>query len=203
MSDLSQRLQAAIGHMLQDDPETGEVFNAGASEADFAQLEQLIQAQLPDDFKALYRVFNGQTDEAGYVFDGEEWLSLERMAEEWEVWKGLLDDGTFEDDDDEAENEDIDPEIKPVWWSPLWIPFTYDGSGNHLCLDLSPTSAGTYGQVIRMWHDDAERSLEAKTFADWLETYIRGMEEGLYVYSDDYGGIFKKEDLIAGEDGEY
>ena len=123
MSDLSQRLQAAIGHMLQDDPETGEVFNAGASEADFAQLEQLIQAKLPDDFKALYRVFNGQTDEAGYVFDGEEWLSLERMAEEWEVWKDLLDDGTFEDDDDEAENEDIDPEIKPVWWSPLWIPF--------------------------------------------------------------------------------
>ena len=27
----NQRLQAAIGHMLQDDPETGEVFNAGAS----------------------------------------------------------------------------------------------------------------------------------------------------------------------------
>ena len=202
MSDLSQRLQAAIEHLLQDEAKTGAVFNAGASDAEFEQLEQLIQAKLPKDFKALYRVFNGQAYEEGYVFDGEEWLSLERKAEEREVWKGLLDDGEI-DDDDEAENEDIDPEIKPVWWSPLWIPFTYDGSGNHLCLDLDPTSAGTYGQVIRMWHDDAERSLEAKTFADWLETYIRGMEDGLYVYSEDYGGIFKKEDIIANEDGEF
>ena len=203
MSDLSQRLQAAIGHLLQDEAKTGAVFNAGASEAEFEQLEQLIQAKLPEDFKALYRVFNGQVYEEGYVFDGEEWLSLERMAEEWEVWKGLLDDGEFDDDEEGEADEDADPEVKAVWWSPLWIPFTYDGSGNHLCLDLDPTSAGTYGQVIRMWHDDPQRPLEAKTFADWLETYIRGMEEGLYVYSEDYGGIFKKEDLIAGEDGEY
>ena len=201
MSDLSQRLQAAIGHLLQDEAKTGAVFNAGASEAEFEQLEQLIQAKLPEDFKALYRVFNGQAYEEGYVFDGEEWLSLERMAEEWEVWKGLLDDGEF--DDDEEADEDADSEVKALWWSPLWIPFTYDGSGNHLCLDLNPTSEGTYGQVIRMWHDDPQRPLEGKTFADWLETYIRGMEEGLYVYSEDYGGIFKKEDIIADEDGEY
>ena len=202
MSDLSQRLQAAIEHLLQDEAKTGAVFNAGASEAEFEQLEQLIQAKLPEDFKALYRVFNGQAYEEGYVFDGEEWLSLERMAEEWEVWKGLLDDGEFDDDEEEAD-VDADPEVKALWWSPLWIPFTYDGSGNHLCLDLDPTSEGTYGQVIRMWHDDPQRPLEGKTFADWLETYIRGMEEGLYVYSEDYGGIFKKADIIAGEDGEY
>ena len=202
MSDLSQRLQAAIGHLLQDEAKTGAVFNAGASDAEFAQLEQLIQAKLPEDFKALYRVFNGQAYEEGYVFDGEEWLSLERMAEEWEVWKGLLDDGEFDDDEEEAD-EDADPEVNAVWCSPLWIPFTYDGSGNHLCLDLDPTAEGTYGQVIRMWHDDPQRSLEGKTFADWVETYIRGMEEGLYVYSEDYGGIFKKDDIIAGEDGEY
>ena len=202
MSDLSQRLQAAIGHLLQDEAKTGAVFNAGASDAEFAQLEQLIQAKLPEDFKALYRVFNGQAYEEGYVFDGEEWLSLERMAEEWEVWKGLLDDGEFDDDEEEA-SEDADPEVNAVWWSPLWIPFTYDGSGNHLCLDLDPTAEGTYGQVIRVWHDDPQRSLEGKTFADWVETYIRGMEEGLYVYSEDYGGIFKKDDIIAGEDGEY
>ena len=202
MSDLSQRLQAAIGHLLQDEAKTGAVFNAGASDAEFSQLEQLIQAKLPEDFKALYHVFNGQAYEEGYVFDGEEWLSLERMAEEWEVWKGLLDDGEFDDDEEEAD-EDADPEVNAVWWSPLWIPFTYDGSGNHLCLDLDPTAEGTYGQVIRMWHDDPQRSLEGKTFADWVETYIRGMEEGLYVYSEDYGGIFKKDDIIAGEDGEY
>ena len=188
--------------MLQNEAKTGAVFNAGASEAEFEQLEQLIQAKLPEDFKALYRVFNGQAYEEGYVFDGEEWLSLERMAEEWEVWKGLLDDGEFDDDEEEAD-EDADPEVNAVWWSPLWIPFTYDGSGNHLCLDLDPTAEGTYGQVIRMWHDDPQRSLEGKTFADWVETYIRGMEEGLYVYSEDYGGIFKKDDIIAGEDGEY
>ena len=60
MSDLSQRLQAAIEHLLQDEAKTGAVFNAGASEAEFEQLEQLIQAKLPEDFKALYRVFNGQ-----------------------------------------------------------------------------------------------------------------------------------------------
>ena len=199
MSDVSQRLQAALQRLLQGHDVGEPVLNAGASETDFTQLEQLTQTRLPEDFKAVYRVFNGQADVDAYVFDGEEWLSLARMAEEWEVWKDLLDNDTFSDGG-KAFSSDAETGIKPVWWSDKWLPFTYDGAGNHLCLDLDPTAEGTYGQVIRMWHDDAERSIEASSFAAWLGDYVAALESGQYVYSDDYGGIVNSDDIIDEDD---
>lgn len=197
MDAIAQRLHTAVSRLLQDDPEVGECFNAGASDADFAALEALIGASLPEDFKSLYRSYNGQTDEAGYLFDAEEWLSLERIADEWQIWKDLYDDGTFAENGEDQGSEPDDPAIEVVWWSPMWIPFTYDGSGNHLCVDLAPTESGTVGQVVRMWHDDSERSLEAKSFGAWIEQYVTALEAGEYVYSEEYGSIINVEDLEA------
>lgn len=195
MSDLTQALHDNIKRLLQQDFEADEpLLNTGATDAEFAQLAQLVGVDLPEEVKAIYRVYNGQIYEAPYLFDGEEWLSLERMAEEWAVWKGLLDDGEFADDDG-AFDSDAEAGIKPLWWSPLWLPITYDGAGNHLCLDLNPTAAGTYGQVIRMWHDDGERSLEAKSFVAWVAQYVQALEAGRCIYSDEYGAIVNVDDV--------
>nr|WP_241011423.1 SMI1/KNR4 family protein [Burkholderia sp. Ac-20392] len=49
-----------------------------------------------------------------------------------------------------------------------WIPFTHDGSGNHLCIDLDPADDGFSGQVIRVWPDDARRERIAGGFSEWL-----------------------------------
>ncbi|MEH2143178.1 SMI1/KNR4 family protein [Nostoc sp.] len=81
------------------------------------------------------------------------------------------------------------------WWSPLWIPLTYDGAGNHDCLDLAPAKGGKVGQIIQMWHDEGERELVASSFQNWLEEYATGLESDQYVFSHEYGGIVNTNDI--------
>ncbi|WP_156441033.1 SMI1/KNR4 family protein [Burkholderia sp. ABCPW 14] len=49
---------------------------------------------------------------------------------------------------------ETDQVIKDDWYNLKWIPFTHDGSGIRLCLNLDPAEGGTLGQVVRIWHDD-------------------------------------------------
>ncbi|MEO1655927.1 MAG: SMI1/KNR4 family protein, partial [Bacteroidota bacterium] len=166
---------------------------SGAQEEDVKKLEDLIGLSLPAEVIAFYKMHNGQEPDFYYLMDGEELLSLERMGDEWSIWKDLLDSGDFEQDGQAIESE---PEegIRNNWWNPAWIPLTYDGAGNHYCLDLDPTPQGKSGQIIRMWHDSSERELIADSFQEWMEAYVDGLEAGAFVYSEEYGAIISQED---------
>jgi cell wall assembly regulator SMI1 len=164
--------------------------NLGASEQELTDLSILIGAELPADFLAFYRIHNGQNQDAGGLLDGEELLSVARMQEEWAVWDGLLKKGVF---DDAVATPDRG--VRADWWNPRWLPLTYDGAGNHCCLDLAPAPGGGSGQVIRMWHDEDTRPLLATSFTAWLTEYITALEAGDYVFSEDYDGICRADEL--------
>lgn len=166
--------------------------NTGVTEADVQDLENTISAKLPVDFIEFYKVHNGQTTESAGLIECEELLSFDRIKDEWQIWKDLLDQKEFEDTNGPYTST---PEtgIKNDWWNALWIPITYDGCGNHYCLDLDPTIEGNYGQIIRMWHDSDERTLEATSFKNWLTEYKDNLEKGQLVYSKDWFGIINKE----------
>ncbi|MGP1383327.1 MAG: SMI1/KNR4 family protein [Thainema sp.] len=132
------------------------------------ELENLLSIQFPEDVKASYHVHNGQSTYRYGLINGREFLSLERIRNEWQVWKELLDSGEFQIHDPTQESNP-DPGIRHVWWSDKWIPLTHDGAGNHDCLDLNPADGGKVGQIITMWHDDDERKLIAPSFRDWLK----------------------------------
>jgi len=172
-----------------------ESLNEGASDEDFEELEDLINKKLTENFKAFYRIHNGQTPMSEGLIDGEELLCISRIMEEWEVWKELDDRGVFDDSVSEA-----DKGVREDWWNPFWIPITYDGSGNHYCLDLSPDEGGKKGQIIRIWHDSAERELIASSLEEWMNDYADGLEEGSFVYSDEFGGVIDKENLQEAEE---
>ena len=125
-----------------------------------------------------------------WLLNGWEFLSLQAMCLEWNVWKELLDGGDFED----SQGEPHGP-IVSDWWSAGWIPLTYDGSGNHQCLDLNPAQGGQVGQIIQMWHDDAERTVVANSFREWLGSFADGLEHDEYVMSDEYGSVMRKDEL--------
>ncbi len=165
--------------------------NQGADIEDFENLEELINRTLPQDFKEFYSIHNGQSADADGLIDTEELMSLERIAEEWQVWKDLADKAMFEESDVEA-----DKGIKERWWHQGWIPISYDGSGNHFCLDLSPADGGKKGQIIRLWHDSPERELIAGSFTEWISNYVENLKNDKYVYSEEWSGIILKEDLI-------
>jgi cell wall assembly regulator SMI1 len=175
-------------------PEIKDNLNDGVTDADVLQLEEEIKAKLPIEFVDFYKVHNGQTSESAGFMECEEFLSFERILDEWGKWKYLLDRNAFEENNKPI-TSDPDTGIKNNWWNPLWIPITYDGSGNHYCLDLDPTSEGNYGQIIRMWHDDASRSLIATSFKEWITDYSNKLNSGQLVYSENDFGIIDKDEV--------
>lgn len=168
--------------------------NKSVSLTDIDILESVINAKLPDDFKVFYTINNGQKLGSPGLIECEELLSIQRIIEEWKVWNSLLVSKDFEQDNIPYTSTP-DAEIKNDWWNPLWIPFTHDGSGNYYCLDLDPTDKGTYGQIIRMWHDDPERSLEATSFTEWIVNFKDKLVSKQLVYSDSYNGIIDKDKI--------
>jgi predicted DNA-binding WGR domain protein/cell wall assembly regulator SMI1 len=140
----------------------GVELSKGASEKAIAAAEKALGQVLPDEVKAFYRRHDGSEDDS--ALEWGELLSLERMVDEWKVWKGLLDDGTFESNDHGEPGKGV----RKHWWIPEWIPFTYDGAGNHKVIDLAPAKGGVRGQIVDFWHDDGSRTVAGKSFLQWL-----------------------------------
>lgn len=145
------------------DKKTVNDLKKGATDIDLALIESIVGHTLPNDFKDFLKIYNGQKGEVSGIFTDRYFLSTDEIAANWKIWKDLEDSGTF--DDCTTEN---DSQIKNNWWHEGWIPFTDDGSGNHLCIDLAPTSHGNVGQIIEMWHDDNQRKYIAKNFTEFL-----------------------------------
>ena len=161
MKQLIDRIVAQLEKLQRQHPEAAAAYeinlslNKGADEADFAELEKELGYALPEDFKELYRIADGGAAYEG-VLAGEEWLSVERIIEEYGTWKGLYEGGMLEEDDGTPFGcTPEDAGIKSDFcWNPKWIPLTADGCGNGKMIDLDPTGNGTVGQIIQMWHDD-------------------------------------------------
>lgn len=175
-------------------PQITEGLLPGVTETEVKDLEERLQIKLPNNFIDFYKIHNGQDDATPWMIDGELLLSFEEIYNQWSIWDDLQRNKHFETDNGEPFESDPEKGIKNVWWNSKWIPFTYDGSGNHLCLDLDPDSGGNYGQVIRMWHDDSNRLLLAKSFTDWVKDYTKQLQNGNLVNSEDYFAIINKQD---------
>lgn len=177
----------------------GAFFNEGASEEDFARLEAVLGYALPEDFKALYRLHDGEAEEANGVLQGEEWLSIARIVDEYTIWKELYEGEHFRDDAGKDYGCEPDAGIRPdFWWNPRWISLTANGAGDSKMIDLDPAEGGQVGQVIQMWHDDSRRSKEAASLREFFGQYADDLEAGKYVLHPDYG-VVAKEDLDAEE----
>ncbi len=161
-------------------PKVFDRLQPGASDSVIEAVENALSIQFPEDVKASYRIHNGQQTiyDYGLIPDAQEFLSLDRVQAEWAVWKELLNQGQL------VGKSEPGLGIKSDWWNARWIPLTWDGDGNHYCLDLDPAEGGTVGQIIRMIHDDSYRELLAPSFHSWLEDYAAKLESGEYVFSE-------------------
>ncbi len=136
-----QQIWARLEAWLQANaPEMLEMLQPGALDEQIVATERALGIQFPDVVRQSYRIHNGQTDYGYGLINGRELLSLERIQQEWEVWYELLTGGEFADIASEP-----DAGVRSDWWNACWIPLTYDGAGNHDCLDLAPGEGGTVG----------------------------------------------------------
>jgi cell wall assembly regulator SMI1 len=175
VSELWQRVEELLNQREAD--ERAEL-RPGASDKDFKQLEDNLGKKLPKEFRASYRIHNGQVPGVDLVPavspDDEQYelMTLEGILGEWHSLKELLDGGDFADLAAAPA-----PEVKDAWWSPAWVPFATNGAGDHLCLDLEPTRNGSRGQVISVSHESAAREVVAGSFNAWLFTLLEQLRE--------------------------
>lgn len=171
MSDAWSRIEAWLAAHA---PASAAGLNPPASPEAIAAAERSLGVTFPDDVRAAYLRHDGQASDSPWMLEGWEWLSLERIVDEWQVWKGLLDDGDFEDGASDGDGE----VVRSDWWHPAWIPLTYSGGGDHHCVDLAPGPKGSLGQIIQMWHDDGDRPVIASSFSVWVADYADRLEGG-------------------------
>lgn len=142
-----------------------------ASDNELDALEQSLGLTLPEDFKEFLKIHNGQSGTGPSLFEQGRLLGTTDILIEWQTWDKLLQSGEFEED-----HSAPSPEIKAGWWRPGWVPFLSNGRGDHLCLDMDPTTIGTHGQVIEVLHDVESRQRLAAGFTEWLEIKIKENE---------------------------
>lgn len=146
--------------------------NPPASDADILELEQRLGIALPTDYIASLKIHNGQKGRDGWLFNNREFLSTQQTLMSWSAWNDLLDEGDL---DDKVSRPDAS--IQSGWWRKAWVPFATDGCGNYLCLDLSPSASGQYGQVINVFHDVQDRTREATSFTAWFENLVGNKQD--------------------------
>lgn len=165
---MKQQWERLEAWLKANDPALLADLNPPASDADIQELEQKIGAKLPADFIECLKVHNGQGGKAVWLFDGNEFLSTRNILMSWSVWTDLLEDGDFD-----SRVSSPDDGIQSEWWTKGWIPFATNGGGDYLCLDLTPSEGGCFGQVIKVFHDFPKRALVSASFSEWIEGFLK------------------------------
>lgn len=166
-------------------PEISETLNPPATDKELDDLESIIGIKLPNDFRQLYKIANGQKNGIeSFLQDGYEFLSIKGIINQWEIQKGLYDSEAFFREIDNKSGVILD-----TWWQPEWIPFGYMMSGDLYCLDLSPGDKGSHGQIIQFIHDDSIRYHLGESIVDYLGELESGLQSGKYSMHKEYGVI--------------
>ncbi len=121
---------------------------------------------------------------------GGELLSLERIADERQVWMELVADGIFDDDADHNANSLT---VQPGWWNPGWIPLQADGGGNGMVVDTVPAAQGALGQVLFMDHEIGPSEAIHPSLSAYLKQVCTSLENGEFVFEN--GAIISGDDL--------
>ncbi|WP_162198443.1 SMI1/KNR4 family protein [Paenibacillus wulumuqiensis] len=135
----------------------------GVDEQAWDPLAENMKLEIPAEIKAFYQVHGGQQDEMGATpfVRNLTLLSVNAILEQWQ----------FLNEEVELDEMEVDngPGVRPVVWSPAWIPVATNGAGDYLCLDTDPDQGGTYGQVLYYWHDWEDRCVEAESWFAFIE----------------------------------
>jgi len=153
-----------------------------ASESSLERWEHYFGIDMPTELKELYQICDGQRSYGilSSLFYGQGFMCVEESLLEYI--------GTHRDHVDFCYHEwtDIDIEISREADAPSkWIPITDARDTNGICVDIGPSDAGTYGQVIYYELDlSMARKLE-DSVTDMIKTFSEDLKANRYETSDD------------------
>jgi cell wall assembly regulator SMI1 len=183
MDELFEQLEQALKRFA---PSVYARLGSPASEHDIANAENALGLKLPDDVKAAYRWHNGCRSEPEWFIGSCWWANLQEMVERWQMMV------RFSTQDRERNPGNYPPytlawdslNVKPVWWSPKWIPIGRSITSTAFYIDLDPAPAGQQGQILfDVGMQDA--SVVAPSFGSYLRELARLFEEGRLIEAPD------------------
>ncbi len=167
--------------LKQHVPEMAVNLLPGAVDTEIKEAETALGVTFTNDFKACYRIHNGQHELATPMVGEWQLLSLQDMVLDWKRMKELYDAGKLNSD----ETITLSGPVRADWWNPKWIGFATNGGGDLFCLDFDPASGGKKGQVVTFWHMTPNREVLASSLQEWLENFFNDLKKGKYRIEDD------------------
>ena len=146
-----------------------------ATRKELDEVEKITGLQMPKTLRDLLSITNGENKFIGLMC-GFEFLSVEMIIclwkrfknrnYEWDVYqKGLLNTNLY---------------------STKRLPFAYDGSGQHLCIDYAPGKKGKMGQVIYLPCGEPEPiSVIFNDFNEYTNFIIESLTSSRLAIEDD------------------
>jgi parallel beta-helix repeat protein len=153
----------------------------GAQEAAITELEGQLGHTLPSELRTMLQAHDGS--DAVRVIEYWSTLSVRGILEDWKGWCEFL------DDEDCPEESTPNGPVRPAWWSPHWVPVATNHAGDCLVLDFGPTAGGVAGQVVEVWHDDADRLVLAPSWKAFLERYADDLDAGRFAFNAEEGWL--------------
>lgn len=151
---------------------------SGATDLEIEELESVIGRKLPADFKELYKLHNGLSDDKnfGSLFYGMQFYPIDSIIAKFKQHALSA----------EVSLKKQDVEIDPSnMFNPGWICFGFDGAHTSLKLDLVPAEKGNYGQVIFIDDEYEIGILVAGSITELLTNFASDLENGRYHLAED------------------
>lgn len=170
--------------LAERQPEVVASLRPPASDEQLDDLEALVGAELTDDYRALYRLADGQNPAANapLFVEGFDFMPLDSVIDNWKMLDRIEKGSGPWSTPGSAQGP-----IWDRWFHPGWIPFARSIGGDHFCVDLAPAPGGERGQVVDVLHDDTPRRHLGYSLRDFLGEFEQGLREGRYVMHAEYG----------------
>lgn len=173
VAEFAERYTAITGHAPDWEP--------GRSEEEIAAAEARIQARLPEDLRALYRLVgrdSGETGLLGYFAHD----SLDTVVEDYHYsLPGAYRGAAYDEPQHRAGVvfEAVPPgKIKRVSRNDWWVSFGGNHSDQWIAVDLDPAEGGQSGQVIE--HGEEVARLIASSVTEMLTDVVTALRAGRF-----------------------
>jgi cell wall assembly regulator SMI1 len=151
-------------------------FAEGCLAEEITSAEQVLQVELPKDYKLFLELHNGQTNPHTLTFPPDQiaFLPIQKVVDLWTQLIPYREDQFFN-------TFHCANAIRSVFYHPGRIPIAYNEAGQaYLFIDYVPGPSGTEGQLIFNINESDFAVLEL-SFVDLLRDHLRLLKAGLVV----------------------
>jgi molybdopterin molybdotransferase len=179
IQDLWKRLEAWAG---ANAPAMLEDLNPGADDAEVVSLQESLGIKLPTAFIESLKIHNGESDGWPYkVFAGRgAYLATKDILKNWNLRKKIAVEMAEYEEQLRERIIAVDGPVKPLSFSPKWIPFMDCNSDIFWAMDFDPDEGGVAGQIIEVDFEGAAWKVIADSFEDFFDTHVSSLEANVH-----------------------